>query len=36
MVDRFEHFGFVKTGSNQDRTKLRWESSPTPSETAGP
>ncbi|WP_156947082.1 GNAT family N-acetyltransferase [Bradyrhizobium sp. WSM3983] len=25
MVERFEHFGFVKTHVNNDRTKLRWE-----------
>lgn len=25
MVERFEHFGFVKTDVNGDRTKLRWE-----------
>ncbi|MDU1493721.1 MAG: GNAT family N-acetyltransferase [Bradyrhizobium sp.] len=31
MVERFEHFGFVKTDVNKDRTKLRWEKSASPS-----
>jgi acetyltransferase (GNAT) family protein len=25
MIERFEHFGFVKGDANADRTKLRWE-----------
>ena len=25
MVERFEHFGFVKGDVNADRTKLRWK-----------
>jgi N-acetylglutamate synthase-like GNAT family acetyltransferase len=25
MVERFEHFGFVKSDANADRTKLRWD-----------
>ncbi len=29
MVERFEHFGFVKGDVNADRTKLRWEKPPT-------
>jgi hypothetical protein len=28
MVERFEHFGFVKGDVNVDRTKLRWENGP--------
>lgn len=27
MVERFEHFGFVKTDVNKDRTKLCWQKS---------
>ncbi|MEY9881469.1 GNAT family N-acetyltransferase [Bradyrhizobium sp. USDA 329] len=30
MVERFEHFGFVKTDVNKDRTKLRWEKPASP------
>ena len=30
MVERFEHFGFVKGDVNADRTKLLWEKRATP------
>ncbi|MBR0710142.1 GNAT family N-acetyltransferase [Bradyrhizobium liaoningense] len=30
MVERFRRFGFVETDSDGNRTKLRWEMSPTP------
>jgi len=30
MVERFEHFEFVKSDVNADRTKLRWEKRATP------
>jgi hypothetical protein len=29
MVERLEHFGFVKSDVNTDRTKLRWEKQAT-------
>jgi hypothetical protein len=36
MVERFEHFGFVKGDVNADRTKLRWEKRATPARRGAP
>jgi hypothetical protein len=36
MVERFEHFGFVKSDVNSDRTKLRWEKRATPERRGAP
>jgi hypothetical protein len=36
MVERFEHFGFVKSDVNADRTKLRWEKRTTPARRDAP
>lgn len=36
MVERFEHFGFVKSDENADRTKLRWENSAYECPQGGP
>jgi hypothetical protein len=36
MVERFEHFEFVKSDVNADRTKLRWEKRATPARRGVP
>src|SRR5712675_601068 len=36
MVERFEHFEFVKSNVNADRTKLRWEKRATPAKRGAP
>jgi hypothetical protein len=36
MVERFEHFGFVKGDVNADRTKLHWEKPATPASRDAP
>jgi hypothetical protein len=36
MVERFEHFGFVKSDVNADRTKLRWEKQTVPERRDAP